>query len=263
MTPDKQTYSDVQALESQVRNYRDWLHQTEEELKSLRAVLQPELDRSLHTDFSHYQEIQQHFTAMEEAFTTVSQTAREQKKLVLRLQRNPRLKLSSRIPGEEGSYLEIFTANHMKIREMRKDYAKQREALADVFKKRNMKLVFLRDQVAAWQPQITALLERRQTLTPRLDRFTARLARELAQAPSKQRVEFLASQASEVEQRTNGLNKYEEFFRNIESIARQELEGVVYLGRIGDPPKQYERKMEERLERYREILAQLDRLLPE
>lgn len=259
----QESFSDVQAMESRVRNYRDWLQVSEKELVSLEKVLSPVLERARQADFPSYSVLDKNLTEMRDAVSTVNDLARAQKKMILLLQRRKSLTVRSKIPGDTQTFIRKFTQTDNRIEAAQANYRRGESNLVKFFKKKNEKLVFLQQQIAEWEPQMLALKVKRHRLGPGIKKFTEEIAAELALNPPERTVKVLAERSKEMETIVDQFDKIENYYRNIDRIAAREIGGNVYLGKIGDPPRDYERKMKNNLRRYEQLLLSLERLLGE
>jgi len=259
----QESFPDAQAMESRVRNYRDWLQVSEKELVSLEKVLSPVLERARQADFPSYSVLDKNLTEMRDAVSTVNDLARAQKKMILLLQRRKSLTVRSKIPGDTQTFIRKFTQTDNRIEAAQANYRRGESNLVKFFKKKNEKLVFLQQQIAEWEPQMLALKVKRHRLGPGIKKFTEEIAAELALNPPERTVKVLAERSKEMETIVDQFDKIENYYRNIDRIAAREIGGNVYLGKIGDPPRDYERKMKNNLRRYEQLLLSLERLLGE
>ncbi|NOZ04677.1 MAG: hypothetical protein GXO92_08800, partial [FCB group bacterium] len=224
----QKTFSDVQAMESQVRNYRDWLQVSEAELGSLEKVLSPVVEKARQSDFPFYTVLDRNLTEMKNSVSVINDLARAQKKMILRLQRRKSLNVRSKIPRGTQTFIQKFTQTDNQIANAQERYRRGKSNLVKIFKKRNEKLVFLQQQIAEWEPQIFTLKVKRHRLEPGIKEFTDRIAAELTYNPSERTVQLLAKQSKKMETIIEQLDKIENYCENIDRIAAREIGGSVY-----------------------------------
>lgn len=256
-------FDDVQAMNSQILNYRDWIQANERELKSLKSALKPILNISLRRDFELHASVSSALEKMQEAQEKVHQKAKVQRKTAALLQKEKNIGPDTEIEGTEKTYGDDFAAMDSHIRVALAKYNRNRSDLIKALKKKNKKLIFITDQITGWKPTILKLQERRRDLTPRLEKITQTAAIEITFDKAGESVELIAEKIAKVDGIGKSLDKIDRFFHSLESIAKKEAGGNAYIVGIGGEKKKYERRYFKAVESYREHLTSLDILLPD
>lgn len=256
-------FDDVQAMNSQIFNYRDWIQANERELKSVDTALKPILKRSLRRDFELHSAVSLSVENMQEAQNYILEKAKVQRKTVALLQKEMNLGPDTKIDGTETTYGEDFSAKDSHIRTGLAKYNRNRSELIKALKKKNKKLVFIADQMTGWKPAILKLQERRRDLKPRMDKLTETAAIEITFDKAGESVELIAEKIAKVDGIGSDLDKIDRFFQSLESIAKKEAGGNAYVIGIGAEKMTYERRYLKAVESYREHLTSLDMLLPD
>jgi hypothetical protein len=253
------TFPDIQALESQVRNYRDWLQAKELELSSLKQALDPHLARFLKGNLYLYDAFKGQLAVMDTVYATIKTLAREQKRRILPLQK-------SGASSRSRSFSTIttdFSKVDLEIRKRQRSYMSAREEIVSLLKKRNLQTIFISEQVRRWRETIIDLQERRMHLQPRYEKLMDLAVGELAMGEEASSTRKLSEILNRAESYQKNLDRLEHFFKQLEQQAIHEMEGSVYIRGIGSEPPEYEKRAIRSQEKYRSILAELEQLLPE
>ena len=94
-------FVDIYAMESQVRNHREWVQGKAKELKVTKMILRPILNESRQNDFQFYEFINANLSIMAAAHKNILSNAKTEKKIIIRVQKNKRLDIESKITGKE------------------------------------------------------------------------------------------------------------------------------------------------------------------
>ncbi len=253
------TFADVQALESQVRNYRDWLQVHERELTALKQALSPYLDRFLKIDVYLYDAFNGQLAMIDSAYAAVSTLAREQKRRILPLQTNGTFSRNhsfSRIGA-------TFSSVDLEIQKQQRAYVTAREEIVLLLKKRNLQVIFIPEQVRRWKETLLDLQEQRARLQPRYEKLMDLAVGELATGEGASAARKLSEVLNKAEAYQKDLDLLEAFFEQLEKQAVREMEGSVYIRGIGSEPQEYEKRAIRSRVKYQSILTELEQLLPE
>ena len=101
-------FGDIYAMESQVRNHREWVQDKAKELKITKKILGPLLNKSLQDDFQFYEYVDANLDIMAAAHKNILSNAKTEKKLIIRVQKSKRLDIESIIPGKEKTFRQQF-----------------------------------------------------------------------------------------------------------------------------------------------------------
>ena len=83
-------FEDIYAMDSQVRNHREWVQGKTKELKVTKKILRPLLIKSLQNDFQFYEFVDANLDIMVAAHKNILSTAKTEKKLIIRMQKSKR-----------------------------------------------------------------------------------------------------------------------------------------------------------------------------
>lgn len=253
------TFPDIQALESQVRNYRDWLQAKELELASLKQALSTHLTQFLKSDMYLYDTFDSHLTVMDSAYATISALAREQKRRILPLQTN-----STSFRNQSFSPIAAAFSNaDLEIQRQQRVYMTARDEIVSLLKKHNLQVIFIPEQVQRWNETLVDLKERRTLLQPRYEKLIDLAVGELAAGKGESSARKLSELLNRAEAYQTDLDRLEAFFDQVEMQATREMEGAVYIRGIGSEPPEYEKRAIRGQGRYRSVLEELDQLLPD
>lgn len=255
-------FDDVQAMNSQILNYREWIQANEKELNSLESALKPIMKKSLRKDFELHSAISSSMDKMHEAQQYILEKAKTQRKTAALIQREKNIGPDTEIKGTQITYLDDFSAKDSQIRVSLAKYNRNRSDLIKALKKKNKKLVFIADQIRGWKPAILKLQERRKDLKPRLEKLMETAAIEITFDKAGESVELIAEKTEKVDNIGKSLDKIDRFFHSLVSIAKKEAGGNAYVIDIGSEKMKYERRYYNALETYRDHLKSLNTLLP-
>jgi len=253
------TFPDIQALESQVRNYRDWLQTKEQELSSLKRALEPYLTDYLKSNMYLYDSYNNQLAEMDTAYSIVAALARQQKRAILPLQTGSTRSYNQSFP----TITAAFSNTDLKIREQQRVYETARKEIISLFKTRNLQVIFIPEQVHRWKETHLDLRERRTLLQPRYEKLMDLAVRELALGEGTSSARRLGNMLNRAEAYQKDLDRLGALFEQLEKQAIREVGGSVYIRGIGSEPPEYEKGAIRGLEKYRSILTELDQLLPE
>ncbi len=256
-------FNDVQAMNSQILNYRDWIQGNNRELVSLDHALKPILKSSLRRDFPLHEKLTSSLIQMREAHDYILVKAKMQRKTVALLQKEKNIGPGTEIEATETTYGDDFSAKDSHIRVALAKYNRNRSDLTKALKKKNKKLIFISDQMIGWKPTILKLQERRESLRPRIDKLTESVAIEITFDKVGESVELISQKTEKVDEIGESLNRIDQFFNAIDSIARKEVGGNAYVMGSGGKKMKYERRYQKFVTEYRVHLTSLDILLPD
>ncbi|MBT4796266.1 MAG: hypothetical protein HON83_07675 [Candidatus Marinimicrobia bacterium] len=256
-------YQDVQAMTSQVLNYREKIRDNGNDLIALKGALEPTLTFSLRKDFELYDELSSALTAMDETHNFILGKVQIQRKTVSMIRKDSKVSLDTEIPDTETTYGDNFSKLDSLINDAFNKLNRDRERLIKALKKKNKNLIFISNQLLKWKPTILKLQEKRKNFQPRIDKLTESIAIEITFDKAGESVELISQKTAKVDEVTQRMIKIDRYFSAMESIAKKEAGGNVYLIGIGSKKMKYERRYHQFVEEYRDHLKSLNILLPD
>ncbi len=206
-------FGDIYAMESQVRNHREWVQDKAKELKVTKKILGPLLNKSRQNDFQFYEYVDANLDIMIAAHKNILSNAKTEKKLIIRVQKSKRLDIESKIPGT--------------IIERKLSYEESILKIEKALGKRDMELVFITKQKDDWFFISQGLFDRRMELQPKINDLTSEVVN--AVADSGNYIEIIGIRLNKVERLNRKLDQLDKFFVVIDKIAEKEKGGRVYL----------------------------------
>ena len=252
-------FGDIYAMESQVRNHREWVQDKAKELKVTKKILRPLLNKSRQDDFQFYEYVDANLDIMAAAHKNILSNAKTEKKLIIRVQKSKRLDIESKITGKEKTFRQQFISLDDAIIERKLSYEESLSKIEKALEKRAMELVFIRKQKGDWFFISQELLDRRMELQPKIEDLTSEVVNAVADGGNY--IETIGIRLNRVEKLNRKLNKLDKFFLFVDKIAEKEKGGRVFIRK--DPKKKegYELRFEKSVEAYETHLEDLKMLL--
>ena len=252
-------FEDIYAMESQVRNHREWVQGKAKELKVTKKILRPLLNKSRRNDFQFYEFVDANLDIMAAAHKNILSNAKTEKKLIIRVQKSKRLDIESKITGKEKTFRQQFISLDDAIIERKLSYEESLSKIEKALEKRDMELVFIRKQKGDWFFISQELLDRRMELQQKIEYLTSEVVNAVADGGNY--IETIGIRLNKVEKLNRKLNKLDKFFLFVDKIAEKEKGGRVFIRK--DPKKKegYELRFEKSVEAYETHLEDLKMLL--
>ena len=252
-------FVDIYAMESQVRNHREWVQGKTKELKVTKKILRPLLNESRQDDFQFYEFIDANLGIMAAAHKNILSNAKTEKKIIIRVQKNKRLDIESKITGKEKTFRQQFVTLDNAIIERKLSYEESLSKIEKAIEKRNMELVFIRKQKGDWFFISQELFDRRMELQPKIDGLTSEVVNAVADGGNY--IETIGIRLNKVERLNRKLDKLDKFFLFIDKIAEKEKSGPVFIRNDPEEKEGYELRFEKSVEAYETHLEDLNMLL--
>ena len=147
MPTNSREFGDIYAMESQVRNHREWVQDKAKELKATKKTLRLLLNESLQNDFKFYEFVDANLKTMAAAHKNILSNAKTEKKIIIRVQKNKRLDIESKITGKEKTFKQQFVTLDNAIIERKLSYEESLSKIEKAIKKRDMELTLLQKQL--------------------------------------------------------------------------------------------------------------------
>ena len=253
-------FGDIYAMESQVRNHREWVQGKAKELKVTKKILRPFLNKSRQNDFQFYEFVDANLDIMVAAHKNILSNAKTEKKLIIRMQKSKRLDIESIIPGKEKTFRQQFITLDNAIVERKLSYEESLSKIEKALERRDIELVFIRKQKGDWFFISQELLDRRLELQPKIEILTSEVVNAVADGGNY--IETIGIRLNKVEKLNRKLDKLDKYFTIIDKIAEKEKGSRVYLRDISFIRKEeYEIRFEKSVEAYETHLEDLNMLL--
>jgi len=259
MPTNSRKFGDIYAMESQVRNHREWVQDKAKELKATKKTLRPLLNESLQNDFKFYEFVDANLKTMAAAHKNILSNAKTEKKLIISVQKNRRLEIESKIPGKEKTFKQQFITLDNAIIERKLSYEESILKIKKALEKRDMELVFITKQKDDWFFISQGLFDRRTELQPKINDLTSEVVN--AVADSGNYIEIIGIRLNKVERLNRKLDQLDKFFVVIDKIAEKEKGGRVYLRNNPEKKEEYELRFDKSVEAYETHLEDLTMLL--
>jgi len=252
-------FEDIYAMDSQVRNHREWVQGKTKELKVTKKILRPLLNESRRNDFQFYEFVDANLDIMAAAHKNILSNAKTEKKLIIRVQKSKRLDIESKITGKEKTFRQQFISLDDAIIERKLSYEESLSKIEKALEKRDMELVFIRKQKGDWFFISQELLDRRMELQPKIEDLTSEVVNAVADGGNY--IETIGIRLNRVEKLNRKLNKLDKFFLFVDKIAEKEKGGRVFIRKDPEKKEGYELRFEKSVEAYETHLEDLKMLL--
>ena len=252
-------FVDIYAMESQVRNHREWVQGKAKELKVTKKILRPLLNESRQDDFQFYEFIDANLGIMAAAHKNILSNAKTEKKIIIRVQKNKRLDIESKITGKEKTFRQQFVTLDNAIIERKLSYEESLSKIEKAIEKRNMELVFIRKQKGDWFFISQELFDRRMELQPKINDLTSEVVNVVADSGNY--IDIIGIRLNKVERLNRRLDQLDKFFVVVDKIAEKEKGGRVFIRKDPEKKEEYELRFEQSVEAYETHLEDLNLLL--
>ena len=259
MPTNSREFGDIYAMESQVRNHREWVQDKAKELKATKKTLRPLLNESLQNDFKFYEFVDANLKTMAAAHKNILSNAKTEKKLIISVQKSRRLEIESKIPGKEKTFRQQFITLDNAIIERKLSYEESLSKIEKALEKREMELVLITKQKDDWFFISQELFDRRTELQPKINHLTSEVVN--AVADSGNYIEIIGIRLNKVERLNRKLDQLDKFFVVIDKIAEKEKGGRVFIRKDPEKKEGYELRFEKSVEAYETHLEDLNMLL--
>ncbi|MEC9274559.1 MAG: hypothetical protein VX260_01640 [Candidatus Neomarinimicrobiota bacterium] len=251
-------FIDIYALESQVRNHRAWVQERSKELKSTKKALRSLMNASRQNDFQLYEFIDANLSVMAAAHENVLSNAKKEKKLIIRVQKSKKTNIDTKIPGKDNTYLQQFIILDDAIDLRKSAYQESISKIKKALVKRDMDLVFIKEQKNEWFFITEELSDKRKEFQPSIDKLTASLVDAITNETNH--IEKISKQLNKVESINKRLDFLDKLFLNIDKIAEKQKGGRVYLKKSSEFKEEYEIRFEKSVKDYEKYLENLRQL---
>ena len=232
-------------------------------------------------DFRVYQNLDKEMESINKCLNKIKSSLSKQVKLAIKIKKRPKLgvfdngqnqkkkglfgkknKGISTINKSEKAVklIQSLEKNSIVILENKSNYSLSLDRLITIFKKKKYRLVFIRGQVEQWSRQLKDLMHDRERLIPTLDNFNLILSEALFKSAESNYANNIINLSKRIERYNDQMDRFESYVNNLESIAGQQVKGLVYLIKEGEE-KKYEKKYRKDLANYQNILKEIPKLI--
>lgn len=251
-------FDSVPAMELHLESYKKWLSAEKNETGDVKLELGPFFKDLLYKDFSFYEKIYPSFEAYTQSYDSVKALGTKQYRLVKSLKRRKNPDINGKIRrGRDVTFLERFTQNDLSIQRYQHLHDYHKSKLVELFEKKNFRCVFIKDQILEIRPQILELQYQKNALSKHEEDLLHEFSKTITEEGSGSS-DFLRKKIERIQTLNGRIAKLDDFFENIERMARKELNSTMFISPIGTPPKEYEVKTDEALITYKALLDELE-----
>ena len=281
-TPQIWLLRDIQSLDANVMNTAQWLKIEKSNYKFLNKALKKKIEVYRKTNFIVYQKIEKEIQIIEKNLKDVEVYLTKQKKIARKIRRRPKMKIfDKQVVGKTKN--KIFNKKNIGITRINKSdnaikiinslesnssriisnqnmYDSSIKKLLKIFNKESYNLVFIRIEVEQYNQSLKDLMYSRKLLNNILDEFNLKISDALL-ANEKSAYSFnIIDLSRKIELYNEQMNEFENYVRNLESIAGKECRGLVYIIKK-EEKKQYKEKYLNDLSNYTFILKEIPKLI--
>lgn len=251
-------FVDIYAMESQVRNHRNWVQEKSKEMISTKKALRSLMNASRQSDFQLYQFLDANLSVMKAAHENILSNAKKEKKLIIRVQKSKKIDINTKIPGKDNSYLQQFIILDNAIDLRKSAYQESILKIKKALTKRDMDLVIIKEQKDEWFFITEELSNKRKRLQPSIEILTTSLVDAISN--DSNHIQKLSKQLNKVENINKRLDSLDKFFLNVDKVAEKQKGGHVYLKKNPESKEEYEIRFENSVKDYEKYLENLSQL---
>ena len=251
-------FVDIYAMESQVRNHRNWVQEKSKEMISTKKALRSLMNASRQSDFQLYQFLDANLSVMKAAHENILSNAKKEKKLIIRVQKSKKIDINTKIPGKDNSYLQQFIILDNAIDLRKSAYQESILKIKKALTKRDMDLVIIKEQKDEWFFITEELSNKRKRLQPSIEILTTSLVDAISN--DSNHIQKLSKQLNKVENINKRLDSLDKFFLNVDRVAEKQKGGHVYLKKNPESKEEYEIRFENSVKDYEKYLENLSQL---
>ena len=197
-------------------------------------------------------------SVMKAAHENILSNAKKEKKLIIRVQKSKKINIDSKMPGKETTYQQQFIILDDAIILRKSAYEESISKIRKGLLKRDMELVFIKEQKDEWFFITEELADKRKDFQSSIDNLTAELVDAITN--NKDHFEKISKQLNKVESINKRLDSLDKLFLNIDKIAEKEKGGRVYLKNSSEFKEKYEIRFEKSVKDYEKYLEDLSKL---
>ena len=273
---------DIQSLDANIMNTKQWLKKEQSNYKYLDKIMKKELDYYRKKDFGVYQKLEEEMKIINNSLNKIKSRLSKQVKLATKTKKKPSLgvfdsdqnqknkkslfgrknKNTASVNKSEKAIkvIQSLEKNSIVIIENQSNYSISRERMIGIFIKKKYRLVFIRDQAKQWNQHLKNLIYEREKLIPTIDSFNLILSEALFKSANSNYANNIINLSKRIERYNDEMDRFESYVNNLERIAGKQAKGLVYLIKE-DQEKKYEKKYKKDLNNYKSILKELPKLI--
>jgi len=281
-TPQIWLLRDIQSLDANVMNTVQWLKIEKSNYKFLNKAIKKKIKLYRKTNFIVYQKIEKEIEIIDKSLKDVEVYLTKQKKIARQIRRRPKMKIFDKQVGGKPKN-KIFSKKNIGISRVDKSdnaikiinslennssriisnqniYDSSTKQLLKIFNKESYDLVFIRREVEQYYQSLKDLMYSRKLLNNILDEFNLKISDALLASEESAYSSNIIDLSHKIELYNEQMNEFENYVRNLESIAGKECRGLVYVIKK-EEKKQYKEKYLNDLSNYTFILKEIPKLI--
>ena len=258
--------SDIQSLDVNIANTKDWLKQSLADQKDLNRVYRIQLSKYRKTDFRVYSKLELIYDTMIPSLKSIKKSLLKQSKIRFELEKKNKLNIfknnsdSIKFFSSDSIMISDLQSNSLIIIKQKVTYEKSKLELIDLFKKNGYNLFFIKNHSNSILQRANILKILRNKLLDKKYNFDS-FVNELLFSNSKSKYsKEIISNSVKVMNLYQELDKHEKYFNNIYKISYREIKKRVYIIPL-EKKSLYERNSEKRIVNYRKLLKEINILL--
>ena len=281
-TPQIWLLRDIQSLDANVMNTAQWLKIEKSNYKFLNKVIKKKIKVYRKTNFIVFQKIEKEIDIIDKNLKDVEVFLTKQKKIARQIRRRPKMKIFDKQVGEKPRN-KIFSKKNIGITKIDKSdnaikiinslennsariisnqniYDSSIKQLLKIFNKESYDLVFIRREVEQYNQSLKDLMYSRKQINIILEELNLKISDALLASEESAYSSNIIDLSRKIVLYNAQMNEFENYVRNLESIAGKECRGLVYIIKK-EEKKQYKEKYLNDLSNYTFILKEIPKLI--
>ena len=281
-TPQIWLLRDIQSLDANIMNTIQWLKTEKSNYKFLNKAIKKKIKVYRKTNFIVFQKIEKEIDIIDKNLKDVEVFLTKQKKIARQIRRRPKMKIFDKQVGEKPRN-KIFSKKNIGITKIDKSdnaikiinslennsariisnqniYDSSIKQLLKIFNKESYDLVFIRREVEQYNQSLKDLMYSRKQINIILEELNLKISDALLASEESAYSSNIIDLSRKIVLYNAQMNEFENYVRNLESIAGKECRGLVYIIKK-EEKKQYKEKYLNDLSNYTFILKEIPKLI--
>ena len=281
-TPQIWLLRDIQSLDANIMNTIQWLKIEKSNYKFLNKAIKKKIKVYRKTNFIVFQKIEKEIDIIDKNLKDVEVFLTKQKKIARQIRRRPKMKIFDKQVGEKPRN-KIFSKKNIGITKIDKSdnaikiinslennsariisnqniYDSSIKQLLKIFNKESYDLVFIRREVEQYNQSLKDLMYSRKQINIILEELNLKISDALLASEESAYSSNIIDLSRKIVLYNAQMNEFENYVRNLESIAGKECRGLVYIIKK-EEKKQYKEKYLNDLSNYTFILKEIPKLI--
>ena len=281
-TPQIWLLRDIQSLDANIMNTIQWLKTEKSNYKFLNKAIKKKIKVYRKTNFIVFQKIEKEIDIIDKNLKDVEVFLTKQKKIARQIRRRPKMKIFDKQVGGKPRN-KIFSKKNIGITKIDKSdnaikiinslennsariisnqniYDSSIKQLLKIFNKESYDLVFIRREVEQYNQSLKDLMYSRKQINIILEELNLKISDALLASEESAYSSNIIDLSRKIVLYNAQMNEFENYVRNLESIAGKECRGLVYIIKK-EEKKQYKEKYLNDLSNYTFILKEIPKLI--